>query len=345
MKAKDFDYYLPPELIAQEPSNPRDNARLLVLYRDSGRIEHKRFYQIREYLKKGDVLVLNNTRVISARLKGIKKETGGKVEIFLLRKERENLWECLLRPAGRIKEGSQIYFPGTEIYVKVLRKIEGARGLIKFSDPENIEERLTQIGEVPLPPYIKREGGPTLKDKETYQTIYAKERGAVAAPTAGLHFTLSLLEKIRKKGVKIVEVTLHTGWASFKPLRKEKVEDNKLPSEYFRITKESAFIINEAKSQGKRVIAVGTTTTRVLETGANDSGIIKEKEGFTDLFIYPGYKFKIVDALITNFHIPGSSLILLVSAFAGREKILSAYKEAIEKKYRFLSFGDAMLII
>lgn len=345
MKAKDFDYCLPSELIAQEPSNPRDNARLLVLYRDTGKIEHRRFYQIGEYLQRGDVLVLNNTRVISARLKGRKKETGGKVEIFLLRKKKEDLWECLLRPAGRIKEGSQIYFPGTELYVRVFQKIKGARGLVKFSDPENIEERITQIGEIPLPPYIKREGGPTLKDKKTYQTVYAKERGAVAAPTAGLHFTLSLLEKIRKKGVRIVEVTLHTGWASFKPLHKEKVEDNKLPSEYFRITKESASIINEVKSRSKRVIVVGTTTTRVLETGAEDSGIIKEKEGFTDLFIYPGYKFKLVDALITNFHIPASSLLLLTCAFAGREKILSIYKEAIEKKYRFLSFGDAMLII
>ncbi|MCD6232136.1 tRNA preQ1(34) S-adenosylmethionine ribosyltransferase-isomerase QueA [Candidatus Aerophobetes bacterium] len=345
MNIEDYNYFLPRELIAQRPSVTRDSARLLILHRNSGKIEHKKFYQIDEYLRKGDVLVLNNTRVIPARLKGRKKDTGGRVEIFLLRKRGKNLWECLLKPAGRVREDSQISFPEIEVYAKVLKKIEGAKALVKFSDEEDIEERINRIGEVPLPPYIKREKGPSLEDKERYQTLYAKENGAVAAPTAGLHFTLPLLGKIRKKGVKIVEITLHTGWASFKPLREKRVEDNKLPSEYFKITRESAFIINKAKREGSRVIAVGTTTTRALETSAGNSGIIKEKEDFTDLFIYPGYKFKIIDALITNFHMPASSLLLLVCAFAEKEKVLFAYKEAIKKKYRFLSFGDAMLIV
>jgi S-adenosylmethionine:tRNA ribosyltransferase-isomerase len=345
MKLDDFDYHLPGELIAQYPPLRRDSSRLLILYKEKGEIEHRSFREITEFLQERDVLVLNNTRVIPARLIGRKKNTGGKAEIFLLEKRETNLWECLLRPAKRIKEGGQIYFPGTPLTAYILKKENGAKGVVKFDAPGKVEEFISRVGQIPLPPYIKRNKKPTPQDRRRYQTIYAKKKGAVAAPTAGLHFTPSLLKRIKDKGVKVTEITLHTGWASFRRLCKEKVEENNIPLEYFEIGKEAALTINEARRRGGRVVAVGTTTTRALETQATSSGLINQGKGWTNLFIYPGYKFKIIGALLTNFHMPGSSLILLVSAFIGREKLLNAYREAIRQRYHFLSYGDAMLII
>lgn len=345
MRREDFDYHLPGELIAQRPLMPRDNSRLLVLHRHRKQIEHRKFHQIIEFLRKGDLLVLNNTRVIPARLKGRKNQTGGKVEVFLLKEKEMGIWECLLKPGKRVKEGTQIHFPQAEIIGEVISKIEGAEATIKFTPPRKVEEVLTKIGEIPLPPYIKRERGPTAQDKERYQTIYASKDGAIAAPTAGLHFTSSLLERIKNKGVRIVKVTLHTGWASFKSLPEGEVEDNSIPEEYFMIRKDAATVINEVKQRGGKIVAVGTTTTRVLETQANQCGRVNPGQDWTNLFIYPGYEFKLTEALLTNFHMPKSSLILLVSAFVGRKWLLAAYQEAIRQKYRFLSFGDAMLII
>lgn len=341
MRLKDFYYQLPRELIAQYPVLQRDGSRLLVLHRERGEIEHKRFYEILYYFREGDVLVLNNTYVIPARLKGKKEATGGKAEVLLLKKKEEDIWECLLKPAKSIREESSIFFPETELKAYILKKGRGAKAIVKFIPPGKLNRLITKIGQVPLPPYIKREGCPSSRDRKRYQTVYAKEEGAIAAPTAGLHFTSSLLQKIKDKGVKIVEVTLHTGWASFKPLNEEVVEENQIPEEFYKIEAEAAKIIRGAK----RVVTVGTSAARALETQAKSTGLIEEGEGWTNLFIYPGYTFKIADSLITNFHMPGTSLILLVSAFVGREKLLAAYKEAIKEKYRFLSFGDAMLII
>lgn len=345
MKLEEFDYYLPRELIAQHPLIRRDSSRLLVLHRDRDEIEHKRFYEVVEFLQEGDLLVLNNTRVIPARLKGRKKATGGKVEIFLLQKKKMSSWECLLKPAKRIKEGSQIYFPQTRLTAKVISKEQGAKAVVEFTPSKGVEEVLAKIGQIPLPPYIKRDKGPSFEDRKRYQTVYAKKKGAVAAPTAGLHFTYSLFERIKEKGIKVAQITLHTGWASFKPLPEPEVEKNKIPEEYFIISKEAAAAINEAKKGKGRIVAVGTTTTRALETQATGCGEVKPGEGWTDLFIYPGYKFKVLEGLLTNFHVPKSSLILLVAAFAGKKRLLTAYKEAVKENYRFLSFGDAMLVI
>ncbi|MEA3485504.1 MAG: tRNA preQ1(34) S-adenosylmethionine ribosyltransferase-isomerase QueA [Candidatus Aerophobetes bacterium] len=341
MKLKDFYYQLPGELIAQYPAPQRDKSRLLVLHKERGEIEHKRFYEILHYFQEGDVLVLNNTYVIPARLKGKKEATGGKAEVLLLKKKEEDIWECLLKPAKKIREDSSIFFPETELKAYILKKSGGAKAVVKFTPPGKLTGVIAKIGQVPLPPYVKRKEGPSSRDRKRYQTVYAKEEGAIAAPTAGLHFTSSLLQKIKDKGVKIAEVTLHTGWASFKPLHKETVEENQIPEEFYKIEAEAAKVVREAR----RVVVVGTSATRALETEAKSAGLIGEGEGWTKLFIYPGYRFKIVDSLLTNFHMPGTSLILLVSAFIGREKLLAAYKEAIKEKYRFLSFGDAMLII
>ncbi len=343
MLLKDFYYCLPRELIAQQPCPVRDRCRLLILSR-KGRIEHKRFYEIGEYLRKGDVIVLNNTRVIPARLKGKKETTGGKVEVFLLQKKENGTWECLLKPARRLKEGTVIIFPETRLSAKILKKERGSEGTVEFTS-SCLEEEILKVGQTPLPPYIKRHSRHKDKDREKYQTIYARQKGAIAAPTAGLHFTHQLLQKLKSMGIKFVEITLHTGWASFKSLLNPIVEKNEIPTEHFKISPSTAKIINETKKRGGRLIAVGTTTVRALETQAQVSGLLLPGEGWTNLFIYPGYNFKLIDALITNFHIPGSSLILLVSAFVDREKLMKAYQEAIKKGYRFLSFGDAMLII
>lgn len=345
MKLKDFHYHLPKDLIAQQPLTPRDSCRLMVLHRKGGEIEHRRFSELGQFLRQGDVVVLNNTRVIPARLRGRKIETGGKVEIFLLEEKKVGSWECLLRPARRLKKGSQIFFPGTELKAEIINRIEGSKAIIEFNPLEKITQLLTKVGQIPLPPYIKRPTGPTFRDKKRYQTVYAGEEGAVAAPTAGLHFTSSLLRSMKRNRINIVEITLHTGWASFKPLSQATVEKNVVPREYFKIDDEAAAIINRVREKGHRVVAIGTTTTRALETQAARSSLVKSGKGWTTLFIYPGYKFKIVEALLTNFHMPGSSLILLVAAFIGKEKLLAAYREAIKRRYRFLSFGDAMLII
>ena len=345
MRRDDFDYYLPRELIAQRPVVPRDSSRLLILHRHRKQIEHRRFCQIAEFLNKGDLLVLNNTRVIPARLKGKKDQTGGKVEIFLLKNKRGGVWECLLKPGRGIREGTQICFSQTEVIGEVLSRKQGVEATVKFTPSEKAEEVLTKVGEIPLPPYIKRKRGLTPRDRERYQTVYASKDGAVAAPTAGLHFTSSLLERIRNKGVGIVEVTLHTGWASFRSLPEREVEDNSVPEEYFIIKKDTAKVINEVKQGGGKIITVGTTTTRALETQTDQWGRVIPGQGWTNLFIYPGYEFKLTEALLSNFHMPGSSLILLVSAFIGKKRLLGAYEEAIRQKYRFLSFGDAMLVI
>ena len=345
MNLEDFDYHLPRSLVAQEPSCPRDSSRLLVLCRENGNMEHRRFSELPHFLKKGDVVVLNNTEVIPARLKGKKRKTGGRAEIFLLEKKKEAVWSCLLKPARRLRAGAEIYFPGTKLRAQVLGRDGENQHLIEFDPSEGLEEIITQIGEVPLPPYVKREKGPTSEDVDGYQTVYARYKGAVAAPTAGLHFTSSLLKEIKKRGIGLVEVTLHTGWASFKSLDKPKVEENQIAREYFRITPSASLRINEARKKGGRVVAVGTTTTRALESRAVRPGWISPGEGWTNLFIYPGYEFRVVDALITNFHMPKSSLLLLVAAFVGRERLMAAYEEAIENHYRFLSFGDAMLIM
>jgi len=345
MKLEDFDYHLPRELIAQHPPLRRDSSRLLVLHKERGEIEHRSVREITEFLQEGDVLVLNNTRVIPARLIGRKTDTGGKAEIFLLEKRETDVWECLLRPAKKIKEGTQIYFPGTPLTANIIKKDNGTKGVVKFDAPKKVEEFISRVGQLPLPPYIKRNKSPTPRDRRRYQTVYARKKGGIAAPTAGLHFTKSLLEKIKDKGVRVTEITLHTGWASFRPLRKEKVEENSISREYFEIDKKAALTINEARRRKGRIVAVGTTTTRALETRATSTGLITEGKGWTNLFIYPGYEFKIIEAILTNFHMPKSSLLLLVSAFTGRQKLLNAYKEAIRQRYRFLSYGDAMLII
>jgi len=345
MKLQDFDYHLPRGLVAQEPSFPRDSSRLLVLCREDGNMEHRRFSELPHFLKKGDVVVLNNTKVIPARLKGKKRKTEGRAQILLLERKKETLWSCLLKPARRLRVGAEIYFPGTKLKAVVLGRNGENQHLIEFEPSEGLEEIITQIGEVPLPPYIKREKGPTSEDVDAYQTVYAKHEGAVAAPTAGLHFTSSLLKEVKKRAIDVVEITLHTGWASFKSLDKPEIEENQIPREYFCISPSAALRINEARKRGGRVVAIGTTTTRALETRAVRSGEVSPGEGWTSLFIYPGYKFRVVDALITNLHMPRSSLFLLVAAFVGRERLMAAYEEAIEDHYRFLSFGDAMLIM
>jgi len=343
MKIEEFDYFLPRELIAQEPLPQRDECRLLVLHRN-GTIEHRRFREILDYLNPKDILIINVTKVIPARLEGRKEKTGGKVEIFLLKKISRERWQCILKPSRRIKEGTVIIFPGTELKAVIIQRTEKNTGVVVFTGPHPLEESLFKVGQVPLPPYIKREEGPTLQDEKEYQTVYAREPGAVAAPTAGLHFTPQLLEAIKEKGVEIAEVILHTGWASFFSLTSQEVEKNRLPFEYFKIPSSTAEKVNYTRKRGGKVIAVGTTTVRTLETGGSQ-GYLLPGEGWTELFIYPGYKFKIVDALITNFHMPRSSLLLLVAAFVGKEILISSYKEAIRRGYRFLSYGDAMFII
>ncbi|MBE0478941.1 tRNA preQ1(34) S-adenosylmethionine ribosyltransferase-isomerase QueA [Candidatus Aerophobetes bacterium] len=343
MKVNEFTYYLPKGSIAQEPHHPRDRCRLLILHKD-GKIEHRIFYHIVDYLQKKDALVINTTKVIPARLTGKKRRTGGKAEVFLLEKILDNRWQCILKPFRKIKEDDKIVFPGSELTAKIIQKKEKSSALVDFASAGSLEDNLFKAGKIPLPPYIKRKKGPTCKDENEYQTVYARNSGAVAAPTAGLHFTPELLREIKEKGVEIIELILHTGWASFFSLGEEDVEKNHLPAEYFKISPSAAKKINECKKRGGRVIAVGTTTVRALETNSSQSAL-SSGEGWTELFIYPEYKFKIVDALITNFHIPRSSLLLLVSAFVGREKLILAYKEALDKGYRFLSYGDAMLII
>lgn len=340
MKVSDFDFYLPEELIAQCPLKERDSSRFMVVDRKTGEIEHKVFHDVIDYLEKGDTLVLNNTRVMPARLIGEKEETGGKIEFLLLKRIEGDKWECLAKPGKKAKVGAMFTF-GEGKLKAVVREIglEGNR-VIEFIYNGIFEEILDELGQMPLPPYIHEK----LDDRERYQTVYSKEKGSAAAPTAGLHFTEELLEKIREKGVNIAFVTLHVGLGTFRPVKVESIDEHIMHSEYYELDKENAKIINDTKKRGNRVIAVGTTSTRTLETIGNENGEVRAQSGWTNIFIFPGYKFNIVDALITNFHLPESTLIMLVSALAGKENIMNAYKKAVEEKYRFFSFGDSMFI-
>lgn len=339
MKVSDFYYDLPKELIAQVPIEKRDESRLLILDRSTGEITHKTFKDIIDYLEPGDCLVRNNTKVIPARIYG-KKETGANVEFLLLNNIEGDIWECIVRPGNKLHIGTKVIFGEGLLEAEILDIMPGGTRKVLFKYEGIFNEILDKIGLMPLPPYIHEE----LKDKDRYQTVYAKYKGSAAAPTAGLHFTDELLEKIKAKGVDIANVTLHVGIGTFRPVKEENVEEHAMHSEHFYIKQEDADKINKAKKEGHRVIAVGTTSCRVLETIADDNGFVKETEGDTKIFIYPGYKFRCLNSLITNFHLPESTLLMLVSALAGRENIMKAYKEAVDLKYRFFSFGDAMLI-
>lgn len=340
MDVKDFDYYLPEELIAQDPLEDRSSSRLMVLDKKTGEIQHKIFKDILDYLKPGDCLVLNNTKVIPARLFGVKEGTQAKIEILLLKRKENDIWETLVKPGKKAKPGTKIIFGDGLLVGEVIDVVEDGNRLIQFSYEGIFEEILDQLGQMPLPPYITH----TLKDKNRYQTVYAKYDGSAAAPTAGLHFTKELLEKVKAKGVDIAEVTLHVGLGTFRPVKVENVLDHHMHSEFYMVSAEAAEKINATKDRGGRVISVGTTSTRTLESAADESGRLKECSGWTEIFIYPGYKFKLIDCLITNFHLPQSTLVMLVSALAGREHVLAAYEEAVKEKYRFFSFGDAMFI-
>ena len=340
MKKSDFYFDLPEELIAQTPIEKRSESKLLHLVKETGAIEHRRFYNLPDYLEPGDCLVLNDSRVLPARLIGA-RPTGGSVEIVLLRDLGDNRWECLSRPGRKTRPGQEIIFGDGELKAVVEEVIQGGNRIIKFQYEGIFLEVLERLGKMPLPPYIKEE----LNDPERYQTVYSRELGSAAAPTAGLHFTPELLEEIREKGVKVCFVTLHVGLGTFRPVKEDEIENHEMHSEFCIIPKETADVINETKANGGRVVAVGTTSCRTLESFSNDDGTITPQSGWTDIFIYPGYKFKCIDALITNFHLPESTLIMLVSALAGRENVLNAYKTAVDEKYRFFSFGDAMIII
>ncbi len=340
METKDFDYYLPEELIAQTPLVKRDSSRLLVLDKKTGEIEHKHFNNIIDYLVPGDVLVLNDTKVLPARLIGIKEETDAVIEVLMLKETGVNTWECLSKPAKRVKIGTVIDFGNGKLKARCTGIGEEGIREFEFIYEGIFLEILESLGEMPLPPYIHEK----LKEKDRYNTVYARNIGSAAAPTAGLHFTKELLEEISKKGIKIEYVTLHVGLGTFRPVSVEKIEEHKMHSEYYIMSEETAKVLNEAKKNGNRIISVGTTSTRTLETIMSLYGEFRECSGWTNIFIYPGYEFKAIDALITNFHLPKSTLIMLVSALAGREHILNAYNIAVEEKYRFFSFGDSMFI-
>ena len=339
MKNSDFDFYLPEELIAQTPLEKRDGSRLLVLDKESGAMEHRHFYDLPEYLRAGDCLVLNNSRVLPARLIGT-RPGGGAVELVLLRDLGEGRWECLSRPGRKTKPGTELYFGGGELKATVEAVAEGGNRIVKFDYQGIFLEVLERLGKMPLPPYIKEE----LQDPERYQTVYSRELGSAAAPTAGLHFTNELLEKIQAMGVKVCYVTLHVGLGTFRPVKEDEIENHEMHSEFCIIPEDTARTVTETKQKGGRIVAVGTTSCRTLESFAKDDGTLEACSGWTDIFIYPGYSFKCIDALVTNFHLPESTLIMLVSALAGREHILNAYRTAVEEKYRFFSFGDAMFI-
>ena len=340
MTLQDFDYDLPEELIAQDPLEDRSSSRLMILDKTSGETREAVFRDIVNELNPGDCLVINDTKVIPARLFGERKETGGHVEVLLLKREADNVWECLVRPGKKCRPGGRIVFGGGKLEAEILSVEEDGNRKIRFLYEGIFEEILDELGQMPLPPYITHE----LKDKNRYQTVYAKYDGSAAAPTAGLHFTQELLQEIRDKGVDIVSITLHVGLGTFRPVKTENILEHHMHSEYYMVTPEAAGRINHARETGGRVIAVGTTSCRTLESAADEAGRIHEGSGWTDIFIYPGYRFKIVDALITNFHLPKSTLVMLVSALAGREHILNAYRKAVAERFRFFSFGDAMFI-
>ena len=340
MKTADFDYDLPQELIAQDPLEQRDSSRLLILDKETGERTHKIFHDIIDYLHEGDCLVINNTKVIPARLIGEREGTGGKVEVLLLKRRSDNVWETLVKPGKKARPGMRLSFGGGLLHAEVQEVVDEGNRLIRFEYEGIFEEILDQLGQMPLPPYITHQ----LKDKNRYQTVYAKYEGSAAAPTAGLHFTEELLEQIQAKGVKIARGTLHVGLGTFRPVKVEDVTEHHMHTEIYQVSEDAADIINETKKQGGRVICVGTTSCRTIESAADDQGIVHATEGDTDIFIYPGYQFKVLDCLITNFHLPESTLLMLVSALAGKENIMAAYREAVEMRYRFFSFGDAMFI-
>lgn len=337
MKTSDFYYELPKELIAQTPVEPRDSSRLLVLNRRDGSVEHRHFYDIIDYLHEGDLIVANDSRVLPARIFGVKDGTGARVEFLLLKQISGNRWETLCKPGKKAREGASFTFGDGLLRTEVAEVRDDGNRVVDFDCDENFFATLDKIGQMPLPPYITAE----LQDKERYQTVYSHELGSAAAPTAGLHFTEELLERIRQKGVKIAYVTLHVGLGTFRPVKVDDVTRHKMHSEHYEIPAETARLINETKQNGGRVIAIGTTSCRTLESVATQYGAIKPCEGFTDIFIYPGYQFKVLDGLVTNFHLPESTLIMLVSAFAGYDNVMNAYKLAVEERYRFFSFGDA----
>ena len=341
MKTSDFFYDLPEELIAQDPLEDRTASRLLVLNRETGAVEHKIFSDVIDYLNDGDCLVINNTRVIPARLIGEKEGTGGKVEVLLLKRRANDVWETLVKPGKKLRPGARVTFGDGRLKAEILEIAEEGNRLVRFYYEGIFEEILDSLGEMPLPPYITHK----LEDKEMYQTVYAKYDGSAAAPTAGLHFTKELLNKIEEKGIKIASITLHVGLGTFRPVKVDDVNNHHMHTEWYEVNAEAADIINETKRNGGRVICVGTTSCRTIESVADENGYMKAKTGETDIFIYPGYKFKVMDGLITNFHLPESTLVMLVSAFAGKENVLAAYETAVKERYRFFSFGDAMILI
>ncbi|MCI5903362.1 MAG: tRNA preQ1(34) S-adenosylmethionine ribosyltransferase-isomerase QueA [Blautia sp.] len=340
MRTADFYYDLPQELIAQDPLEDRSASRLMHLSKTDGAIEHGYFRDILRYLRKGDCLVINDTKVIPARLYGHKKDTGALIEILLLKRKADNVWECLVKPGKKARPGAQITFGNGILEGEIVDVVEEGNRLIQFRYDGIWEEILDQLGEMPLPPYITHK----LKDKNRYQTVYAKNEGSAAAPTAGLHFTRDLLQQVEEMGVKIAHVTLHVGLGTFRPVKVDDVKDHHMHSEFYVVEEDQAALINETKRQGGRVISVGTTSCRTLESAAGEDGVLKAGSGWTDIFIYPGYSFKMIDGLITNFHLPESTLLMLVSALAGKEHIMAAYAEAVKERYRFFSFGDAMFI-
>ncbi len=340
MQLSDFNYDLPQELIAQDPLEKRSDSRLMIVGREDGSIEHKHFYDIIDYVNPGDCLVINDTKVIPARLMGVKEDTGASIEVLLLKRREEKVWETLVKPGKKARVGARISFGDGLLVGEVIDIVEEGNRLIRFEYEGIWEELLDKLGQMPLPPYITHK----LQDRNRYQTVYAKNDGSAAAPTAGLHFTKELLEQLKEKGVEIAHVTLHVGLGTFRPVKVDNILEHHMHSEFYVVEQEEADKINAAKANGKRIISVGTTSTRTLESVADENGIVRAGSGWTDIFIYPGYKFKVVDCLITNFHLPESTLLMLVSAFSSRENMLNAYEVAVSERYRFFSFGDAMFI-
>jgi len=341
LRTSDYFFDLPEELIAQDPLTDRSSSRLLVLDKNTGKIVHKNFRNIMDYLQPGDCLVLNNTKVIPARLLGVKEDTGAAVEVLLLKRHEDDVWETLVKPGKKLRPGARMVFGDGILKAEVLEVVEEGNRLVKFYYEGIWEEVLDQLGEMPLPPYITHK----LQDKNRYQTVYAKYEGSAAAPTAGLHFTNDLLEELKNKEIKLAYVTLHVGLGTFRPVKVDNVKEHHMHTEYYQVSQEAADLINSTKAEGHRVICVGTTSCRTIESAADEKGMLSECCGNTDIFIYPGYRFKVLDCLITNFHLPESTLVMLVSALAGREHVLQAYEEAVKERYRFFSFGDAMMVV
>ncbi len=344
MNINDFDYDLPNELIAQHPADKRDYSRLLIVDRKTGNIQHRHFYDLLDYITPGDCLIMNNSKVIPARLFGIKEATGARVEFLLVKRIKNDIWEAMVRPGKKLHVGDRVSFAEDgSLSAEILEHNEGGTRIVRFKHEENFSDILDRIGKIPLPPYIERDSDD--EDKIRYQTVYCKQEGSVAAPTAGLHFTEELLQKITQKGVKIAYVTLHVGIGTFRPVKCDQIEEHKMHFEEYEIDEENASIINETKKSGGRIISVGTTSARTVESSAGEKGMVQAGHGKTDIFIYPGYQFKVIDSLITNFHLPKSTLLMLISALYNREKIIEVYQEAVEHEYRFFSYGDAMFII